>query len=131
MGESRARTTERSNSYQARSLTASDKSASASSPDNWAAGGGGGADPDAGGLSDSSLAESTSEGEERSPVGCSIVTGWYALSLKYSVSLIEGDLRSPRRLRRMIEPFIRSRRTRWWPHRKSGGTHLAVFLVGV
>lgn len=108
-----------SNSYQARSLTASDNSVSAgtfSSRENWAVGvvgGGGGTDRDATGLSDSSAAESTSEaycssGEERpSPVG--LLTVWYALSVKYSVSLVEGDLRSPRRLPRMTESFIRSR----------------------
>lgn len=115
MGESKASTTERSNSYHARSesLAVSDKSVSAGtfcSPESWAAGGGS-ADPDAVGPSESSLTESTSEANcsERegrpSSAGCLTVI-WSALSLKYSVSLIEGDLMSPRRLRRMIEPFM-------------------------
>lgn len=138
MGESKARTTEKSKSYQARSLTVSGRSASAGiSPETWAVGGddGGSADPDATGLSDSSPAESASEaycseGEERwSPVGCSTV--WPALSLKYSVSLNAGDLRSPRHLRRIIEPFIvrvDNLVERWWPHGISGGSNdLIVF----
>lgn len=64
MGESKARITERSNSYQARSLPLSDKSVSSgtfSSPVNWAVDGGGRVEPDGEGLSESPPAESVPE----------------------------------------------------------------------